>query len=897
MNKTKSWHNYSIKYTKDYFRTDIYKGLSDDKVSEYQTEYGLNILERGSSSGVISIVLKQFKSPLVFILLIAGIITIFLREFTDSIVIFIALLINVVIGTLQEERADKAFEKLNKSRQKYATVIRGGSKSVISAEQLVPGDLIIIETGMYIPADSRIISANGLGVNESALTGEWVEVPKEVANEKKEAPITEQFNMVWMGTLVTAGEGRAIVVATGGDTQIGSIAKSLSGQVNMTTHLQKSIKEVAKYLTYLILFSIVIIFIIGLARGMELESLFLIGIAIAVAAMPEGLPAAVTVVLALGMENILKNKGLIRNLLAAETLGSTTVILTDKTGTLTKAEMRISSIITTGVSNNDDLNNKDSEIANNSDEKDILAMAVLSSDAFVEGYNDTLSEWIVRGRPVERAIILAGLESGLKKENLLNHNQELDSIPFTSERRYAAALYRSENTKKQRIYISGAPEILLENATKVYIGGKNKIITKKIREKLVRAQKENTDQGMRVIALAFKDVDWEEFPKGVKEGDDDLLKELVFGGFLVISDPVRREVPQSIKKVREAGTRVIMLTGDNVNTARRVAIEVGISKVGGKALEGVDIEGMSDKELLQALKEISVFARVLPHQKMRIVTVLKKNKEVVAMTGDGINDAPAIRRADIGIALGSGTEVAKEASDMILLNNSFSIIVSAIEEGRRILDNLKKIVMYLLSTSFSEIFLVGGALMIGTPLPLLPAQILWTNIIEEGFMNFSFAFEPKEEDVMRRNPKSASMKSIITPRLRSIILILSLVTGVFVTAIYFLLLQFGLRIEEIRTIMFALLSVDSLFFSFSLKDLSKPIWRINIFSNRYLIVAILISVATLIAALYLPILQKLLSLTPINSSILALVFVVGIINLLIIELIKYFYFERKNKSE
>ena len=399
---------------------------------------------------------------------------------------------------------------------------------------------------------------------------------------------------------------------------------------------------------------------------------------------------------------------------------------------------------------------------------------------------------------------------------------------------------------------------------------------------------------MRLIGVGYKEVDWKKIDINDPDFPKNILEKLVFGGFIVLHDPIRPDVKGAIQTAREAGTEVIMLTGDNPITALKIAEEAGIIKEGDKALTGLEIEQLNDEELLLALKRQKVFARVLPHQKLRMVRLLKSEGEVVAMTGDGINDAPALRNADIGISLGSGTDVAKEASDLILLNNSFSIIVSAIEEGRRIRDNLKKIITYLVSTGFSELFVVSVAIIVGKDLPILATQILWINIIEEGFMNFAFAFEPKEKDLMKRDPKEDSMKEILTPNLKKLIATIALVTGVFLVALYFVLLHMGIDIDKIRTIMFIALSVDSIFFAFSIKNLHRPIWKINPFSNKYLIYALGASFGALILALEWAPLQKLLSLTPLSGNEFSLILGIGLVNLIIIEVGKFMVFRGKN---
>lgn len=886
------WHTLTIQDAAKLLNSDIHYGISDEEARKRQKHFGANILYRKEGRTFTDIVFSQCKSPLVLILIVAGIITVFLHEFLNALVIGIALLINVIVGAVQEGRASRAFESLRDSQERFATIIRKGQKRVVSAETLVPGDIIFIESGMRIPADARIIRASGVSVNESMLTGEWVEIAKEPGTLEEHTQLSERTNMLWMGTLAVSGHSEALVVATGNATQMGKIADELIAPKESLTPIQKNIKTLARRLSFAVIGILFLIIILGITREMPFADIFLIAVAMAVSIMPEGLPAAVTVVLALGMKSILSSRGLVRNLLAAETLGRTTVILTDKTGTLTMADMRVSSIITYGSLAHIEMHNNPSSSAkfiHSTDEQNALAMAMLTASGFVEGYDNALAEWVVRGRPVERAIIMAGLESGLRYDTITASNPLIDTIPFESARRYSAALRYVDGGEKKRVYFAGAPESLLSHTAFVYHDGKKLKFSKKIYNEVLGVIRDAAQNGMRLVAVGYRDTTEDTFSRAEKEGSDS-LHNIVFAGLIVIRDPIRPDVRASIKEARRAGAVVIMITGDNEHTARRVAEETGIAPNGSMVITGSEIEEMGDRELLLALKKTRVFARVLPEQKMRIVRVLKENDEVVAMTGDGINDAPALRRADIGIALGSGTEVAKEASGLILLDNSFTTIVRAIEEGRRSLDNLKKIITYLLSTSFTEVFLIVGALAFGAPLPLLPAQILWTNIVHEGFMNFSFAFEPREDGAMRRDPRSPAMRTLITPSLTILIVILSIVSGLSLTIVYFVALKNAVPIAELRTLMFVLLSVVAIFFTFSLKNLEKPLWKINILSNRYLLFAVALGIAAIFAALYIPVLRTLLSLTKLSFVGLGVVVCVGMANLLTIETAKYAYF-------
>ncbi|MBU3925960.1 HAD-IC family P-type ATPase [Patescibacteria group bacterium] len=883
------WHVFSLKEIQERLLVDFNKGLDEKEILKRQKHYGQNTFESKKNFYYLTLIWKQIKNPLVFILIIAAFVTFFLEEYTNTIVIVIAVLINTIIGIIQEGKASKSFEKLKSSQKKYATVIREGRQKIIEATELIPGDILILQMGDKISADARLLEGKNLQVNESILTGEWLSIKKDPkARLKEEAHINDKINMLWMGTLVTEGWGKALVVNTGPHTEIGKIAEVLNEGDEVITPLQKGIKHLARFLGLAVVIILSFIFIIGIGRGEPLIDMLLISVALAVSAIPEGLPAAVTVILAIGMERILAKGGLVKNLNAAETLGSSTIILTDKTGTLTKAEMKISKIMTY-FSENPEFQNREHK-----DRLEVLQMAFLASDSFIENPEEELVEWRIRGGPMDKAILSASIEAGLKPIEILKKNSRSDFIPFDSERRFSASLNKcAENV--HRIYMMGAAELVLNLCDKIYAGFKETKFGEKELNFMKRVYEKETAGGSRILAIAYKDIDSKNFPQD-KEEQKNIFGKMVFGGFVGFHDPLREDVQESITIAKEAFVRTIMATGDYITTAQKVAQEIGILKPNGLIIDGEKMEKMTDKELENDLEKIDVFARVLPHQKMRIIKAWQARGEVVAMTGDGVNDAPALKHADIGIALGSGTEVAKEASDIILLNNGFSIIVYAIEEGRRILDNLRKIIAYLLSTSFSEIVLIGTAVILGFPLPVLPAQILWINIIQEGFMNFAFTFEPKEKDLMKRNPKTKSPKKILTPKLKKMIFIVTLVTSALLTALYFFFINyFSYSIEKIRTIMFVAISVSSIFFAFSFKNLKRPIWKIKIFSNKYLIFAFLASFVLLITSLFVPILQKLLSLVTLSFKEILMLLAFGLINLFVIEVVKYFLFERKIK--
>jgi len=865
-----NWYSLNKNELKEKLRTDFKKGLNEAFVKELQETDGKNVLTYDKKVTFWFKLFTHLKSPLAFILIIAGVVALVLGQFLDAGIIFTAVVINVAMGVFQEDKADKSFEKLSVAQKKYATVIRDGVQKVVIADDLVRGDIVLLTAGDAVPADLRLIENNNLLINEATLTGEWIGVVKTTTSVKGgKRVLMNQTNIIWMGTLVSAGYGKGVVVEIGQNTQLGNISEKLS-DFEMSTPLKRKLNKLVRFLTITVFISVFIIFLAGIYQDESYTDMFLIAIAVAISVIPEGLPVAMTSVLSVSMKEILKKGGLVKNLLASETLGNVSIILTDKTGTITKAEMKLAQILTRGGSEED--------------KKEVLKRAVISSDAFIE--RDDNSELIIHGRPLEKAILSAGLEQGISQEELAKENKRLDLLLFSSDNGYAASLNNYEKGKK-KIYVSGRPEIILNRAKFILKDGKEVKISENDIKYFTRLLQEKTNQGMRLTAVASKTVSWSKIPSEVIEG-------VVFCGFLVFVDPIREDVRESLELSRELGVRTIMLTGDNKGTAQKIAEEAGIIEKGSRVVEGRDIEDISDKELFRILKEVDVFARMNPSQKLRVSKILKEHGEIIAMTGDGINDAPALRNANVGIAVESGTEVAKESADIILLNNSFSVIVSAIEEGRRGIDNLKKITAYLLSTSFSEVFVIGGALFFGLPLPILASQILWINIIEEGLMNFSFVFEPKEK-YLKTKDSFTTNQEILTPKIKKMIFIISLITGIFLAILYIVLTKFKLPLEEIRTIMFVSLSIDSLFFAFSLKSFYKPIWKINLLSNKFLVMAWLSGVGMVIASFSVPFLQKVLHTTPLNSLDFSLIIFFGFFNICLIEITKYFFFERKPK--
>lgn len=861
MNKKTFWHALDYKEVVKRLNSNSEFGLTEKEVKIRRAKFGENKLPEEKPLPGVKLFLEQFKSPLIYILVIAGIVTIFLKEFTDSLVIFGAVFVDTIVGFLQENKASKTLQKLKEIVQYEATVLRDENSQIVYSKDLVPGDIIILSPGDKVPADGRILESYNLKIDEMALTGEWLAAKKNSDILPEATPLADRDNMVYMGTIVEDGKGKAVVTEIGIETEIGKVAQLVKETKEEKTPYQQKLANFSGIVGFIIAFICVLIFILGLASGKGFKEMFTTSVAVAVAAIPEGLPVAMTIILALGMQRILRKGGLVRKLASAETLGSTSVICTDKTATLTEGKMKVSEII--------------------GDKFLSLKAATLTSEAFIENPTAQKGEWILRGRPTDRALLEAGIDAGINWKEF--EKKKIAELPFNPINKFVAALY-DENGEKI-LYICGAAEVILELSKS---DTNNK-------ERLEKQFEELARKGMRVVATAYRKIERSEPINNLKT----LCKDLIFIGFITLKDPIRKEVKMAIDICKKAGMRPIIVTGDHELTAMAVAAELGFDIKKEAVLEGKDLDELSDDELGKKLEKIQIFSRVEPKHKMRIVEAWQEKGEVVAMTGDGVNDAPALKKADIGVALGSGTEVAKETSDLILLNDSFSIIVAAVEEGRAILDNIRKVITYLLTDSFTEVILIGGSLVVSwltrKPwiLPVTAVQILWVNFIEDGLPDIALAFEPKEKDLMQRKPGD-NKKALLSNEMKSLILIIGLITDLFVLVLFYWLLRFShYEIQHIRTIMFAALAIDSLFYVFSCKSLRKNVWHINLFSNKFLVLSWIIGVAMLMFSIYFPSLQAILRTTPLNFFDWSLLLSLGFLNLFLIEMAKWYFIAKK----
>jgi P-type Ca2+ transporter type 2C len=845
----KNWHNISWEKTVKILESDHVKGLNEKEVKKRRNEFGSNLLPKKKSLSKVRIFLAQFKSPLIYILVIAGVTTFLFERNTDAIVIFMAVFLNTIVGFIQENKASETLKELRKIINHEAEVLREGKLKMIDSSELVPGDIVILNSGNKVPADGRVIEANDLKINEMALTGEWLVAHKNPKSLDKDVSLADRDNMVYAGTVIENGKAKIIVIDIGQKTEIGKVAEMLEQTQEEETPYQKKLAHFSKIIGVLISLISLFILIQGLITGQDFVEMFSTAVAIAVASVPEGLPIAMTVILSLGMRRILKRKGLVRKLASAETLGSTSVICTDKTATLTEGKMKVSRV----------LGNKDLA----------LRAGALTSESFLENPGAPRKKWIFRGRPTDKALLEAGIDMiGLDKNKNFEKNK-LSELLFNPVNKYAAAVYKENN--KKILYICGAPEKVLDICK----------LTKKQKDKLKKDLKNFTQKGFRVVASAYKETK-------IKDPIERIAQNLKFAGFILLEDPVRKDVKKAMEICRRAGMRPVIITGDHKLTAKAVAEELGFKIKEKNILEGKELDRMSDLELGKRIRTIQIYARVEPKHKMRIIEAWQEKGEVVAMTGDGINDAPALKKADIGIALGSGTEVAKEASDLILLNDSFSIIVAAIEEGRAILDNIRKVIVYLLADCLTEIMLIGVSIIARLPLPISAVQILWVNLVDDGPPGIALSFEPKEDDLMKRKPQGYNI-SLLNREMKTIIFIIGIITDLFVLGIFFWLLSNNYDILYIRTMIFSMLGLNSLFYAFSCKNLKKNIWNIDLFSNKLLIWACLFGIVIIISAVYFPPFQILLKTVPLTIGSWMIILVLGMTKFVFIEITKWYF--------
>jgi Ca2+-transporting ATPase len=824
-------------------------GLTVSEARKRLERYGPNELQEARRISPWQILLEQFKNVLIIILLIATVISFFLGHGLESVVIAVIVLFAVLLGFVQEYRAERAIEALRQMTAPTATVMRDGEEVRIPARDLVPGDVILLSTGDRIPADARLIEAINLQVEESALTGESVPVEKHVHPLGYDnLPLGDRRNMVYAGTSVTYGRGRALVVATGMHTEFGKIARMLQTVETVRTPLQENLDRVGNVLARAAFVVVGLIVALGLLRGQPVIDMLIFGIALAVAVVPEALPAVVTISLAIGVQKMAKRNALIRRLPAVETLGSTSVICTDKTGTLTKNEMTVRTVFTAGQSfvisgagyaPDGEFFLEDRPVAPPEPLLLTLKAAALASDARLlkkEG-----GSWAIKGDPTEGALIVAAAKAGLWKDALDAENPRIHEIPFSSETKRMTTLHQP--AEDATAYAKGAPEVILEGCDFVLSADGVQPLDDARREQIMRQAQDMASQALRVLGVAFK-------PGATP---DNAATGMTFLGLIGMIDPPRPEARDAIATCVQAGIRPVMITGDHPLTAQAIARDLGLLD-GGRIVAGAELEAMSDEQLKRQVQNISVYARVSPAHKLRVVTAWQANGHIVAMTGDGVNDAPALKRADIGVAMGiTGTDVTKEAAAMTLTDDNFASIVAAVEEGRGVFSNIKKYLMYLLSSNIGEIGLMAGATLLGLPLPLSAVQILYVNLATDGLPALALAVDPPEEDLMKRKPRNPRI-GIFTRPVVTLMALGGVWSALVNLGLFIWALNSGRGLEQAMTMTFVSLVLIQFFKAYNFRSDRHSVLR-RPFANKWLNLAIIWELVLLSLIVYLPFLH------------------------------------------
>lgn len=850
---------------------DEKNGLSSTEALRRLEKYGKNKLETKKKKTLFKQFLSQLKDVMIYILIIAAIISAFLGKISDALIILLVIIINAVIGVIQESKAEKALDALKELSTPKALVKRDGSLKEILSEDIVPGDIVIIDAGRYIPGDLRLIDTANLKIEESAFTGESVPSEKDASFlPDKEIPIGDQNNMAFMSTLATYGRGVGVVVGTGMNTEIGKIAKMIEQEENDETPLQKKLSELGKILGFLAVGICILIFIISFFQGRDLLEMFLTSISLAVAAIPEGLPAIVAIVLALGVQRMVKKNAIIRKLPAVETLGSVSIICSDKTGTLTQNKMTVTTVYT------NDSYIKESEFNLNYNESKLLVdCMVLCNDA-------TYSEKSQTGDPTEIALLESPFKLNILKEKLEKEFKRIDEIPFDSDRKLMTTVNLVDD-KKARVFTKGALDSILSICNKISVNGKLLDFSKEYKAKVLENSNIMSDKALRVLAFAYKDISKENIVL------DSLEKDLVFIGMVGMIDPPRLEVKDSVKLCKSAGITPVMITGDHKNTAFAIANELGIAEDISQAITGHEIDKFKEEEFNEKIINYRVFARVSPEHKVKIVKAFKSHGNIVSMTGDGVNDAPSLKAADIGVAMGiTGTDVSKGASDMILTDDNFSTIVSAVEEGRKIYLNIKKSIVFLLSCNLGEILTLFTAILLNWNSPLQPIHILWVNLITDSFPALALGVDKTKEDVMNnppRNPKESIF--IKSDKIQLII------NGVLIGGITLFAFKLGERLYadsliHAQTMAFVVLSVSQLFLSLSLRSNIKSAFSLGIFSNKYLVYSILLGIFLQVIIISISFIANIFKVTPLLLYDWIVVILVSLIPFAINEILKLF---------
>jgi P-type Ca2+ transporter type 2C len=875
-------------------RTDLKAGLGYGEAKRRLGEYGANVLKEKAPVNPWKIFLGQFNDFIVWVLIGAALISGFLREWVDALAIIGIIVLNAILGFLQEYKAEKSLAALRRLSTPSAKVYRDGELDVVPAADLVPGDLIELEAGDNVPADSRVCwLTSNFSTLEASLTGESTPVDKtSLALEEEQPPLGDRANMVYMGTSVTGGKARAVVIATGMNTELGKIAGMIQEIEREATPLQRRLEEFGRWIVYVCFVLVAFVFILGVLRGGTVLDMFLTAVSLAVAAIPEGLPAVVTIALAMGVQRMVRRNALIRKLPSVETLGGTTVICSDKTGTLTKNEMtvravyaegRIFQVTGSGYSPREGEFRDGGQAVNPAEHADLrrcLMTGLLCNSAQLI---EESGKYRIAGDPTEGALLTVAAKADLWKKESEWEYQFVQEIPFDSSRK-KMTMVRANPGGGLIAFVKGAPDVLLADCTAIEEGGIARPITNADRDAILKVNDELAAQAMRVLAFAYRKFD----TLPVEPDANFIEHDLVCTGLMAMIDPPREEVKKAVADCKASGIRTIMITGDHKNTAVAVGKELGLYAEGQCALTGEELDRLDDAAFAAELENISVYARVSPEHKLRIVRAWRAKGQVVAMTGDGVNDAPAVKEADIGVAMGiTGTDVTKEVSDMVVLDDNFASIVSAVEEGRGIYDNIKKFIHYLLSCNTGEILVMFCASLVGAPAPLLPIHILWVNLVTDGLPALALGMDPVDANIMKRPPRSLHEGILTRERVFLILLQGAFIAFCSLLAFWFVFSVEKEGIECARSACFIVLSCSQLFHALNCRSQEYSLFAIGLFSNIKLVAANLVSFALTMAVVYVPLFRKIFRTSPLNLTDWFFVIAVSSLPLWGMELVKW----------